>query len=53
MFDVASDLWRSSGPILLLKQAHLEPVAQMFRWLLIISRVGDSTTCARAQSPLK
>jgi len=28
MVEVGRDLWRSSGPIPLLKQGHLEPVAQ-------------------------
>ena len=38
-------LWRSSGPTSLLKQGHLEQVARtMLRWLLNISKEGDSTT---------
>lgn len=30
--EVGSILWRSSGPTLLLKQGHLEPVAQDHGW---------------------
>lgn len=31
--EVGSILWRSSGPTLLLKQGHLEPVAQDHDWV--------------------
>ena len=53
--EVGRDLWRSSVPTPLLKQGHLEPVAQdVSRWLLNIS--SNETlqppwaTCSDAQS---
>jgi len=46
MVEAGRDLWRSSRPTPLLKQGHLELVAQecVFRWLLSVSEDGYSTT---------
>jgi len=45
MVEVGGDVWRSSGPIPLLKQGHLEPLAQEHVWTAwSISKDGDPTT---------